>query len=179
MKTMRPLPSLDTLRALFNYDPATGKVTWAQDRKTKGGKIGQEVGSLTERGYRRITLRDDGISHTYKLHRIAWALHYGEDPYPLTIDHINRDKTDNRIDNLRAITLIDNLSNRVLIRRKKVKITYPDGRGSIVTDSIQTAARILGRKEKSLRHALNRGNPQLYWGIGFGRTPSGIFLSYE
>ena len=179
MKTMRPLPSLDTLRALFNYDPATGKVTWAQDRKTKGGKIGQEVGSLTERGYRRITLRDDGISHTYKLHRIVWALHYGEDPYPLTIDHINKDKTDNRIENLRAVTLTDNLSNRVLIQRKEVKITYPDGRGSIVTDSIQTAARILGRPDANLSKVIKRKDNQLYWGIGFGRTPSGIFLSYE
>jgi len=118
---MRPLPSLGWLHSLFNYDPETGRVTWAEDNLYygKGHKAGDPVGSLSDRGYLKITLREKGKrSPTYKLrlHRIAWALHYGEDPYPLTIDHINHDRTDNRISNLRAVTMAENSRNKRKIR---------------------------------------------------------------
>lgn len=46
-------------------------------------------------------------------HRVAWALHYGEWPDG-QIDHINGDKADNRLDNLRVVTAQGNAKNRPL-----------------------------------------------------------------
>lgn len=43
-------------------------------------------------------------------HRIAWMLHYGTEPSGY-IDHINRDRSDNRISNLRLCTHSENMCN--------------------------------------------------------------------
>jgi hypothetical protein len=177
---MKPLPPIGALREMMCYDPATGEVTWAQDRGTRGGKAGDPVGSMTAKGYLRITLRHKGrVSQTCKLHRIAWALHYGYDPYPLQIDHINRNRSDNRICNLRTVTPKQQHQNKIVYGKRPVRITYPDGRGSIVCDSINTAARILNTTHKRIRSTLQRANRQIYWptdkrGI---YTPSGITVT--
>lgn len=45
------------------------------------------------------------------LHRGVWMWHHGEIPAGLDIDHINLDKTDNRIENLRLCTRSQNMAN--------------------------------------------------------------------
>lgn len=47
----------------------------------------------------------------YLLHRIIYIYHYGDIPYGLEIDHINRIKDDNRIENLRVVTRSENHFN--------------------------------------------------------------------
>jgi hypothetical protein len=47
----------------------------------------------------------------YKVHRIIWAMHYGE-PGESSIDHINGITTDNRIENLRLVTVMENQQNQ-------------------------------------------------------------------
>ncbi len=57
-------------------------------------------------------------------HRIAWALHYGVLPDPsMEIDHINGDRSDNRISNLRLVSQVDNLRNKT--QYKNCKHGYP------------------------------------------------------
>ena len=46
------------------------------------------------------------------VHRLVWKMHHGEDPYAL--DHINNDKADNRIENLRSVTDSENCIDRDL-----------------------------------------------------------------
>jgi len=56
-------------------------------------------GSSHPRGYCPFTY----MGRKYLAHRVVWALHYG-DPGDLVVDHINGDTSDNRIENLQAIT---------------------------------------------------------------------------
>lgn len=56
-------------------------------------------------GYRR--LRVEG--QKYLIHRVIWLLHHGR--WPVLVDHINRDRADNRIENLREVTAAENQWN--------------------------------------------------------------------
>ena len=89
---------------LFNYDPLTGVLTWKHSR---GGQVsGSPAGCITEDGYRRVTTG----RRSYLVHRLIWMLVYGAWPTN-TIDHINGDKLDNRITNLRDVTRKTNKEN--------------------------------------------------------------------
>lgn len=93
----------DQLRDLVDYDPATGKFRW----KTRDVAARRAtVGWMNGRGYLRVEIENC----RYLLHRLAWLYVHGEWP-SLRIDHINRIKTDNRIENLRLATQTQNLWN--------------------------------------------------------------------
>tara|TARA_B100001063_G_scaffold85175_1_gene79328 strand:- start:1317 stop:1856 length:540 start_codon:yes stop_codon:yes gene_type:complete len=99
---MKALPPIERLNELFSYDSHTGILTRKCDNKI--------FTSTGYDGYMRVYINRKG----YRLHRIVWALHIGEDPYPYEIDHINRVRDDNRIDNLRKVTTQDNQKNKSL-----------------------------------------------------------------
>jgi hypothetical protein len=100
------LPSFDRLHELFSYDPGTGLVIRKVSTGGRFGRAGDVLSSKTGAGYLKVIVRP----HRYLVHRLAWALHYGEWP-TLFIDHINRVKTDNRIENLRLVTPKENNQN--------------------------------------------------------------------
>jgi len=93
------LPSQEYLNELFTYNPETGTLTRKKTVRSNA-KEGQIIKSKTGDGYYRVSV--DNVS--YKIHRLIWKMYYGEDPADLQIDHINRDRTDNRIINLRVST---------------------------------------------------------------------------
>lgn len=88
----------ERLNELLYYDAISGNFTWIVARNSRGGKIkiGSMAGSLSHYGY--VDIRIDG--NLFKAHRLAWFLVHSEWP-ETDIDHINRDKSDNRISNLR------------------------------------------------------------------------------
>jgi hypothetical protein len=97
----------DRVRSILDYNPETGVFIWrvASRRKPAGSVAGGTSGPS-----RYIDIYIDGVA--YKAHRLAWLYVHGEWPQH-TIDHVNRIKSDNRIANLRDVSLTDNLQNRV------------------------------------------------------------------
>ena len=91
----------------LNYDQETGVFTWKHDG-TRGVKAGHVAGSRMTSGY--IALSVSGKKALG--HRIAWLFAHGEFAQG-NIDHINRDKSDNRISNLRLATHEQNAQNRL------------------------------------------------------------------
>ncbi len=95
------LLDFDLVKQVLIYDPETGTITRTMD--CGAGKKGQ----VFTKG--RISIRCIHIA----VSRLAWALHNGMwPPNGYLVDHINRDKTDNKITNLRLATPTQNQHNK-------------------------------------------------------------------
>lgn len=97
------------LRELLIYDPLTGSFT---HRTTRGPcKEGSLAGCLNALGYIRICV--DYVD--YAAHRLVWLYQFGSFPSS-QIDHINGNRADNRLCNLRLADNSQNNQNRPLQR---------------------------------------------------------------
>lgn len=98
--------SAETLRELLSYDHDTGQFTRlkAVARKTKVGSI---AGWKDAQGYIQVTVN----GNRHKAHRLAWLYVYGHWPTG-QIDHINGNRSDNRLLNLRDASHGENVQNR-------------------------------------------------------------------
>ena len=130
------------LRELLNYDPETGIFT----RLTKWGSkgIGDIPGTKSPQGYWYIGLDN----RPYPAHRLAWLYMNGEWPQG-DIDHINRNRLDNRIVNLRHTTRSTNLHNS-------------SARGSSGVKGVSLISPSRQRKSKKLWQARIQVNNQEY-----------------
>lgn len=103
----------EQLKELFIY--RDGNLYW-RVRLNSRSSLKKPAGSIKKvDGYRRI-----GINKTYYYaHRLIWIYHYGE--VPLIIDHINGDRSDNRIENLRIANTQQNGGNRFGTKESRSK----------------------------------------------------------
>lgn len=96
------------VQELLSYDPSTGEFRWKVNRNRK--KAGSVAGceSTKHDGKKYWCIQVDG--KMYKAHRLAWLVTHGEFP-PEQIDHIDGDGLNNRLENLRAVSDLENKRN--------------------------------------------------------------------
>lgn len=106
--TKESLLTQELVKKLFNYDRDTGVLS-RNKTVAYNAKEGDIVGTVDNRGYGRVKIK--GLP--YRTHRIAWLYEYGVFPTH-GLDHINNDKLDNRICNLRDVPQLINNQNASL-----------------------------------------------------------------
>ena len=118
----KPLPTIEQIRQVLAYNPDTGDMTWlSRDASLfEGAKrspvimakiwnatwAGKPALANIALGYRRGAVF--GIN--FQAHRVAWAIFHGEWPKG-EIDHIDGDRSNNRISNLRDTSRAENGRN--------------------------------------------------------------------
>ena len=112
----REMPDIGLLKEILKYEPNTGNFYWKTDRN-HSVIIGSIAGSQHPGGYWTIGIN----GKNYAAHRLAWFYVYGTWPQK-HLDHINGNRADNRIENLREATRSQNMQNE-----KKARSTNSNG----------------------------------------------------
>lgn len=97
----------EELKEIVNYDPTTGVFT-VKKAWCRSSPIGHVLGTINTGGYRQIRIK----RKSWYGHQLAWLYVYGY--VPKMLDHVNQDRKDNRIANLRETTKSLNGINRKL-----------------------------------------------------------------
>lgn len=91
------------------FDHKDGHLYWKKvAHPNKQYLVGQEVGCIHQTGYRHVTWK----GKVHKVHRLIFLLEHGY--IPKEIDHINGDRQDNRLENLRSVTRSQNQFNKAM-----------------------------------------------------------------
>lgn len=114
------------LLELLDYNPATGVFVWKKANKYTQYRIGKIAGCVGFKGYRDITI--DG--RACKAHHLAWLFIYGCWPSD-QLDHENRNRDDNSIDNLREA------DSGINARNKKLQHNNKSGVSGVCWNSLQ------------------------------------------
>jgi hypothetical protein len=91
------------------FDHKDGSLYWKKvTHPNKSYLIGQEVGFIHSTGYRHVTW----LGKQHKVHRLIYLMVHGY--MPKEIDHINGNRADNSIENLREVTRSQNQCNKTM-----------------------------------------------------------------
>ena len=108
------------LRSILEYSSEAGEFRWkwrdSQVPTINARCAGKVAGSENGQGYIKIVIDGRG----YRAHRLAWLYMTGDWPKD-QIDHINRDRADNRFCNLRDVSAKENVNNS---RPRAKKVLY-------------------------------------------------------
>jgi len=102
-----PLPSRERLFELFDYNPWTGEFINLTTKDRRGRLL---AGTLTTDGRIRIAVD----KKTYFRSRLIWMYVYGVDPGDIDVDHENKNRRDDRLNNLRLLTAAENNRNKLV-----------------------------------------------------------------
>lgn len=97
-----PLEKVE-LEKKYAVNPLTGEIFSKKSKKS--------MGHIHSTGYIKIALKIKGVFRTVTRSRVVWAMSNGALPKNMEIDHINSDKTDDRLCNLRLVTHSENQLN--------------------------------------------------------------------
>lgn len=111
---LRPAVEVEELNSLLEYDPETGFFVWQSRNGTTAPAAswdarlaGKKAGWVNAQGYVYINIHN----RSHRAHRVAWAMYHGSWPDG-QIDHINGNRSDNRIANLRIVNNAENSKNQ-------------------------------------------------------------------
>ncbi|EMV7411631.1 HNH endonuclease [Enterobacter kobei] len=106
-------PSKEEIEKHFFCDPDVGSIVRIANSST--AKAGENPIYVNNCGYHMVS----ALGHRLGLHRIVWIVAKGYIPEGMEIDHINGDKSDNRIANLRLCTPTQNRQNKTKYKNNK------------------------------------------------------------
>jgi hypothetical protein len=138
----KPLPEIETLlteaRRLYAYDEAVKGLIWREHKNPKRPwpPLGTVAGGDDGHGYRMCLV----LGHKFKVHQVVWMIAYGEFP-PKALDHINGDRMDNRLGNLRLAEDHQNAQNM-----KTAKRSHAGVKKSKRSRKFQAVVQHLGKK---------------------------------
>jgi len=128
--------SVQYLREALDYDPESGKLIW-KVRPDHHGRNRRSIAKIrsfaNKEAFTAVQTRgyNCGIigGVQYLKHRVVWAIHTGEwPPEDMVIDHIDGDRKNNRISNLRCVTQKENVSSAFERRRGRSEARKVDKR---------------------------------------------------
>src|SRR5258707_393996 len=105
-KNFTPAISHGDLRKYLSYDAGTGEFRWLRTDRAHCRTVGKIAGCVGNDGYLFITV----CRKFYTAHRLAWFYIHGKWPTE-QIDHIDGDRLNNAISNLREATNLQNQRN--------------------------------------------------------------------
>ena len=170
------------VRELFDYSPETGDLIW----KVRKGRVkaGDIAGTISSRGYVITSIN----RKRYRVHNLIWAWHRGKWPR-LEIDHIDRNKLNNRIENLRDVTHRANMLNstrsgvsgingvQVYFNRFRARIFDPNLQKTVHIGSYKTAEE--AEYAYRMRHQESYGIDSIYFSAYHHPSPRLIAASAE
>lgn len=121
----RPLPiNIEFVKGLFSLDPSLPSgLKWISGRRN-----GKMAGSINNEGYWQVRIGTSRKSNLLKAHRIVWAISNLQDPCDMVIDHIDRNKSNNDIKNLRVLNKSQNSWNCKRMDNVKGYSLRPNGK---------------------------------------------------
>ena len=123
----------------YTYDRARGVVV--------NRKLNRVVkGTVNGKGYVLTRLWIEGQNPSIPLHHMVWVTVHGR--FPTQIDHINGDKTDNRIENLREVSASDNSKNVIHPWRPNARTGLPGVYEDARCFRIRNSGKLLSFRDK-------------------------------
>ena len=132
----------------YNY---SGMYEVSSEGKVKNSKTGKIMKAKNAGRYLQIGLCKNGKTTRFQVHRLVATMFIPNPNNLPEVDHINRNRSDNRVENLRWVTKEQNMKNRDVTKQARKVRCVETGE---VFDTIKEAAQAFGIKRCGINHCL-------------------------